>query len=222
MNRFGIRLAAGLAVICLGSLAILQAQQDKNEAVDTEWPSANVASSEPPAPLGINDDWPAPPDSNYSTPLVRGNDGYDGYEAPPVNQFTNPIQLSSYEQSAEGPDVAENVAANVAEDTTEDVDYPYDSGGYANFSTAMMPASENQAEDTSPAAGPVGGEFSIPTIEVPTIDTYADDAATSSDSTDLPAPLSLAPLPAMQNTASVAAASVASDNFDAATDRLWL
>lgn len=128
MNRFGIRLAAGLAVVCLGSLAIFQAQQDKNSQLRDDWPSASdVAANEPPAPLGVSSDWPALPDEAQDT-VIRGNNfGADEAYAMPQNGFpadasnareyqnTGPggVSLASFDQPAdEAPSGSETNAAS--------------------------------------------------------------------------------------------------------------
>ncbi len=54
MNRFGIRMAAGLAVACLSGLAIYQVKSGSESVAEDDWPLASsVAAAEPPAPLGL-------------------------------------------------------------------------------------------------------------------------------------------------------------------------
>jgi uncharacterized repeat protein (TIGR01451 family) len=112
MNRFGIRLAAGAAVVCLGGLAILQAQRDKNDQLGDDWPvPTDVASMEPPAPLGIASDWPALPDEQPQT-LVRGN----GYPADFNESIGVPGESTAYtppySESAANQQAAFSVPSN--------------------------------------------------------------------------------------------------------------
>jgi hypothetical protein len=54
MNRFGIRMAAGLAVACLSGLAIYQVKSGSDSVVEDDWPlTSAVAATDPPAPLGL-------------------------------------------------------------------------------------------------------------------------------------------------------------------------
>lgn len=102
MNRFGIRLAAGMAVICLGTLAVFQAQNAKKTDELPAWPDAqDVAAQEPPAPLGISStDWPAPPDTQPT--VVRANnelaDGDWQTNANPGGGVPGAVRLANHQQ----------------------------------------------------------------------------------------------------------------------------
>ncbi|WP_203328961.1 DUF11 domain-containing protein [Candidatus Laterigemmans baculatus] len=98
MNRFGIRLAAGLAVITLGCLGIFQAQRSSQSVVEEPWDDAPVpAAIEPPTPLQLENaaapvDLQTPQLAEASAAdaelLVRGNDrGSDPAADGPSNGF---------------------------------------------------------------------------------------------------------------------------------------
>jgi uncharacterized repeat protein (TIGR01451 family) len=155
MNRFGIRLAAGLTVLVLGGLAIVQAQRDKNEHFGGDWPSpADVGAGEPPAPLGISGDWPAPPDG-LDQPLVRGNDSLAGSEAPKHATHFEDSDASQGPSTSPGGEIQltafDAPAPLAAEGSTSSS--PVGNGGNAPaFAMPSQVESEETAEQQSPAA----------------------------------------------------------------------
>lgn len=120
MNRFGIRLAAGLAVITLGTLAVLQARSGSETPLEEPWPeTVAAAATEPPAPLGIEEDtWSTLPDDSET--VVRGNNRApaadsqpsDVAAAGPSSDFaTGSVQLASHDEPAAEADDAPPASA---------------------------------------------------------------------------------------------------------------
>lgn len=186
MNRFGIRLAAGLAVVCLGSLAIFQAQQDKNSQLGDAWPSAaDVAATEPPVPLGVSSDWPALPDESQPT-VVRGNDfgtaanGPLGNDPAPSSEY--PAQIDQAAYAMPQYDSQPNTNESAAYQPPNTMANP----GGVSLASFDQPAGNGFDEPTSdPTAGPSSANgFAAPGFaQPPAIDIPAslNSAATASD-----------------------------------------
>ncbi|XZE52130.1 hypothetical protein SH139x_003812 [Planctomycetaceae bacterium SH139] len=223
MNRFGLRLTAGLVVICLGGLAIYQTRSNDSPEFAGDWSRMDGTADDDsltangPAPLPALSDFPLPPDINDDQHVVRGNDplstGVPNQNHNPGNYSSGNFDSGNYDsgvrlatlQTPVDPDPASEPPANLppilpptlpstGATAEEQPQTGFESPGLSQLDSPSIPALSSPSVTPGESPGaPQYGEPTLPPSGDYSIDSLSLPALDDGPQSD--APLDLPPLP---------------------------